>query len=410
MLQAIRLPTMDIALSRASGMAVAVYGGLGVATGLAVWHYDAPSVFLLLLAFLWNGVHQSRLGVFTLFLGYFAAGAVDIVDISKQFFDGISWISSIAIWLGHAAILALPFVLLWKAKVSALSAAVRYMAALLIVSAPPIGILGWLSPILAAGALFPGTGVAGLFATLVISGALAGAMPSKEYRIGFLVLYTVSIVMNMAWADREPQPPMTWFAQNTHMGRYPDNIESQIERQQRLTGMAIEAIEGGAKVILMPEEIVGIWNASTRYIWETKVAPIAKAHDATVLVGAAVKGEGRKEINAIVAIGQDQFTHGARQPMPVSMWRPWAKDGYAAEWNSGVKAVQGTKAAITLCYEDFLIWPTATAFILDKPQIILSAANNWFGGSLSAREIQRRSIALQGRLYGVPVVRAVNAD
>jgi hypothetical protein len=42
------------------------------------------------------------------------------------------------------------------------------------------------------------------------------------------------------------------------------------------------------------------------------------------------------------------------------------------------------------------------------PTVIISMANNWFATDRAAVGIQRRSITSWGRLFGIPVVRAVN--
>lgn len=383
--------------------AYAILPVAGAFLGWLSWISGASTHFFFIsaiaLSWLW-GAAPGRKSASLLFLGYFLAGAMDTPEMADTF--GVPFGKSL--WIAHAALLALPFGILHGPTNKAL----RFAVSLLVTTLPPLGILGWLSPLLAAGVMFPGWGLAGLGGMLVVLGLVSTApvMHNKWIKTGVIgSVFFASVVFDLVGTPYHLPAP-GWFGQNTAMGRYPTDIEGQYGRHQTLMDMATASVEQGAKVVLFPEEIAGEWGAAVQAIWG-RVDEKAKEKGATVLLGASTIENGDR-MNSLVAIGADSFTARARLPMPVSMWKPWSDDGYKANiFSSGLYIVQGEAVAASICYEDFLLWPLAWSFIAGQPVAVLSAGNNWFG-NVSASRIQRTSIELQARLYGVPLIRAVN--
>ena len=62
----------------------------------------------------------------------------------------------------------------------------------------------------------------------------------------------------------------------------------------------------------------------------------------------------------------------------------------------------------SFCYEDFLPLLAIISFAADKPDIIVSVSNAWWVRGTDEVEIQEQHIAAIARIYGVPLVRAVN--
>lgn len=378
----------------------------GAFMGWISWHSGSPALFLpaavVALAWAW-GAAPGRWPAFLLLWGYFLAGAHDIPALAGTFF-GDRWpAAGWGLWLLHAAILAAPFGILHSTR----RRPCRFVFALLITAIPPLGILGWISPLLAAGAVLPGWGIAGLVVALVGLGVatLIGDLRRAWIKLA-IVPAMVALPVVVDFLARDPVSDPLWFGQNTSMGRYPATGEGHIERQAELLGMANEAVRGGAKLVLFPEEIAGLWDASLEAVW-LRAALEARERGATILVGATTEENGLRR-NSLIGMGADDLRVGARIPMPVSMWRPWSSGGYAANVaGSGLINVQGKEVAVSVCYEDLLVWPLAVSFGTGNPVAILSAGNNWFGNA-SASRIQRESIELQARLYGVPLIRAVN--
>lgn len=381
---------------------------VGVFMGWISWSPGFPALFFPLAAFtlawLW-GIQRGRLPAFLLFFGYFLAIAKDI-PASSQSFLGQGLAIGVVMWIVQAALVAMPFGLMHGERYKP----ARFAAALILFSVPPLGLLGWASPLLAAGTLFPGLGIAGLVALAALLSITTLASSSLTARGNLLVAPAVLIATlsaDIVAASR--MPDYSWFAQNTSLGRYPEDPAGHIERQKTLLRLAGESVDGGAKLVLLPEGIAGNWSPILEAIW-TPVALRAKEQGATVLIGATTEGADDARMNSLVAIGADSFLMHARIPMPISMWNPWSDEGYSTNLMSpGLARVQGRQVAISICYEDLLVWPLAWSFAAGDPTAILSAGNNWFGdAAATATAIQRTSIELQARLYGVPLIRAVN--
>lgn len=134
---------------------------LGVVLGYLAWHPEATQWWVLPLPLIWVA-SRTRLAAFLLWLGYYLAGARDVPVIFACFFPE-SWSGwGVATWLIHAALLSLPWAVFWREKPTTRRAILSAVAALLVTTLPPLGILGWLSPLLLAGEAFPGTGWVGL--------------------------------------------------------------------------------------------------------------------------------------------------------------------------------------------------------------------------------------------------------
>jgi len=100
----------------------------------------------------------------------------------------------------------------------------------------------------------------------------------------------------------------------------------------------------------------------------------------------------------------------ARQPIPVAGWNPFSKTHHEpAHWEkNGVATIDGRRVLLSLCFEDLLIGAQVEAEMFGRPEVILSADNLWFSKGTSDRGFQSVSIRSFGRLFGLPVLRAVN--
>ncbi|MFN7651382.1 MAG: hypothetical protein ACK5UT_28150 [Acidobacteriota bacterium] len=87
---------------------------------------------------------------------YFAAASAPIPRITEDPATGIGLL------ITASAVLTAPWIALWNKD--AAQRFWRIPAALFLSAIPPIGIIGWASPLTAAGLLYPGTGLAGLAA------------------------------------------------------------------------------------------------------------------------------------------------------------------------------------------------------------------------------------------------------
>ncbi len=339
--------------------------------GWLSWLSGFPAhIFLLsvlVLSWLW-GVATSRTQAFLLFLGYYLVGGLGAHS------HGLTGMPSPL----AAIILAAPFGLLHGTG----RPYARYAAALIITSS------AWLSPLISAGAMFPGQGVWGLIGTLALLSAmtLAPSLALKRSRaIAVMATIVAMAAADTAWNVYRPLPD-DWFAQQTTLTELGHGMQPPRERHQVLIGMAAESINSGAKVILFPSGIAGQWTQDTQAAW-SGVGTLAKEQGATILIDVdAIDGAAPY---SLVAIGADQRGYGDTP----------SKDGFAAVGGKAVAALPASK--------EMLAWPLALTFIAGSPAAILSTGSGPPENESTSR-IRRRSIEMQAVLYGVPLFRATN--
>lgn len=379
---------------------------LGVALGYLAWHPEATQWWVLPLPLIWVA-SRTRLAAFLLWLGYYLAGARDVPVIFTSFFQE-SWSGwGVATWLIHAALLSLPWAVFWREKPTTRRAILSAVAALLVTTLPPLGILGWLSPLLLAGEAFPGTGWIGLGLTFCILVLLAGCARHQWRALALLSIVTASTSLAAnAWYT-PPRDPENWTGIDTAMGDYPKERTAAYHHHQALLESVEAQLKAGAKVIVLPEGIVGLWRAGSQFWWRD-IDQMARERNATVVLGADLPADGERYFNGAALLGATAGALRGRVPMPIGVWRPGQEVGGVPDLlGRGTTQLHGTQVAYSICYEDFLIYPMLLSS-LDKPRAIISLANNWFADDLDAVWIQRRSIENQARLFRLPLVRAVN--
>lgn len=373
---------------------------VGALTAIGAWHF-AMIWLLLILPLAWH-YSRSRMSVYMLMFGYFISGAYYFPHVFKVFFHGShEW--GVVIWLLHGLLLALPYALLRR------YGAYGLLAALFVTILPPWGMIGWLSPLLAAGALFPGFGIAGYGVCMLVFFIIAHSASGSKGRWSLLMaLLLISIYCNATAPAFINNRFPVWFGQNTYLGNYPQDAVEGFQRQVQLMRQVDAALRDGARLILLPEGIVNQWVPASEFWWKKEI-DLARIKKATLLIGATLyQGRGRW-IDALVVRGSDTELVKARMPAPIGMWNPFVNHAFEADMiGSGVIRVQGRAVAISICYEDALVYPMALSFLLNRPTAILSSANNWFGAGTDEPSMQNLSIGLQARLYGVPLIRALN--
>lgn len=397
--------------------------GAGSAVGWVAWHPDGAVALIALLPLLW-ALQRSRCAAGLLWFGYFLVGSQDMPAVVARFFPEQPWSFGILLWLLDAIILSLPWLLLWSnghAKPRAVC--VRAVVALVLFTVPPIGCLGWLSPLLAGGVLFPGWGWGGIAAVVVLYVALAWVGDTlRRNRVECLrqrMLPIVVLLLATAGANllyQVAKPPAGWVALNTELGRFPEDRFAAFARQQALMRMSKDAINKDATLVVLPEEVAGTWRTAVAYWW-APLDEFARAHGAVVLVGAdvldspgLVEKDAQPFTDSLVMLGAIQGKVAARVPIPIGLWRPSSNRGAAADLlGSGIIELNGRRVAVSICYEDLLAWPVLLSFAhWRKADVLISVANNWFYEGFGSLWIQRRSIELWARLFGVPLLRAVN--
>lgn len=383
---------------------------LAAACGLFGWGYGINSIaaFVVPIWFL----SQSRLHAWLAMFVYFLAASRTIPFSSAVFFEeGSSPVLGVFLWVGSAAILAAPWAIFRPAASSARRIA-HLVVAIIVSVVPPVGLIGWTNPILGAALVVPGGG----WVSLGIGFALLAACAWVDRRHPLRSLAapaTVVLLASITHLHTElAPPPKHWVGATMHAGHAPTGAIQQAERQLAVIAAIDDGLAKNARVIVLPEQILGTWSATWHLFLEASIGAQLREHKAQVLLGAAVpiSSSERTFNSAIVYDGTSWRQANARFAIPVSMWKPWSAQSTVVEWFAdGTYWIDGRKILLSLCYEDLLVWPALLSFI-HKPQLIVSMANAWWAGAgPKILDIQREHIEAWARIFNVPIVRAVNA-
>jgi apolipoprotein N-acyltransferase len=380
---------------------------IAVIISAVAWSGHVATIPLSLLAPLFLYHAQSRRHSYaTLFCYYIGASWPLIPGASTFFGTGGNIVEGLLICLSASALLALPAALLFTKNRTVCPFAISAM--FLFTALPPLGIIGWASPLLSAGVLFPGTAWFGVIGTLALL-PLFGRFPVQTATTVALVALTANGFY------RAPSPPAGWQAINTQFGGAgqgdPDFLSEFISSEQIQSTIT----QSNAHVLLFPEHVVTQWTEATEAFWHESLDNLA-ARDATLIIGAGLP---RKQgsvattrhayYNTVIARGKDATTvYYQRIPVPIAMWNPLSTDGVPLDlFGPGTISVQDQRAAVLICYEQLLVWPFLSSEF-EHPTILVTAANDYWAKNTRIPKVQSASASSLARLFGLPVLSAVN--
>ncbi|MET0086490.1 MAG: nitrilase-related carbon-nitrogen hydrolase [Sedimenticola sp.] len=289
--------------------------------------------------------------------------------------------------------LSLPYALLWRCSPQAW----RIILVMLLVSIPPVGIVGWANPLTSAGVIFPGTGWYGLLGTLVLI-LLIVRLP-----VAGPVVFIISLLVPQSI----PVEPAGWMAMDTQYllpSRKRDFV-ADAKRQLDLVGR-LQSVDG--HVVVLPETIAGRWSDASMFLWEG-YAEEAANRGQTVIIGAELSGEsGYRNVALELTPVGGKVLYEQLMPVPVGLWRPWDESSARPAWLRRQSAkVRGLDAAFLICYEQLLIWPPLVA-MSSGPEVLVGMSNDWWARGTDIPDIQVSVMKAWAALFGTSLVYAVN--
>lgn len=335
-------------------------------------------------------------------LAYYAAGCWPIIGAVAGYWGTGHAGDGLLAWAACSLALAMPWVLAthWPGLLFALAAT----------ALPPLGVVGWLSPLNAAGMLFPGMGWIGLALAVAAMLAMHTALPalSGQGRPGLfadisrsMLLFAVIVAIgaNLLAPPAPTQPG--WVGVQTYIVPSKENVLRVIQNNQSIIDAGL-AQGKGAKVVIFPEAVLENWLPGTRQQFAEVVPP-----GQLWLIGAQA---GRSD--AVVAV-----THGRATAMPLAQsaglllggdWQPWRKDTLRPAWVQHAFTLGGTRVWAALCVEQVQPWTWLEA-LWEKPGIIVAMSNAWWAPpGTAAPGIQKASANAWARLMGLPLLSSVN--
>jgi hypothetical protein len=369
---------------------------------------------------------------------YYCAALWPLVPGAKNFFGpDVSVLLALFLWTTSTALLALPWALVWCSDEK--QALWRAPAGILLSVIPPPGIIGWASPVLAAGILFPAMGWCGLLGCTVLTGALAGWPRSIT-----VAITAAATIANLAYPS-DPLPPPGWVAVNTQFGSVAHNTPSPLVQYQAALHIQQEAMSQHAAVIIFPETVVSYWTAATDAFWE-ETLKILRARRETIIIGARIplgasavfpisdlsaslavlRGDLEhvgssglsgtvnepiwhpRYLNAMVVRGADSAIVPQRVPVPIAMWNPFGSASARTDWlGSGAVQIGSERAGIVVCYEQLIVWPVLMT-MTKHPTVLIAPANDYWAKGTTIPAFQRAAMRSWARLFVVPCLFAVN--
>jgi hypothetical protein len=396
-------------MTRLSASIVAV-AAISIGASLAC----VPLMALMFLMPFFAAIQRSRVATYCVSLTYHACASWALVPAARNFFGSEpSPADSVLLWLGSSALLAAPWALVWTA--SRHQIIWRVPLGLLTAVLPPLGIIGWASPLTSAGILFPATGWFGLMATAALPGLLV-----LRPRV-VLPGAAASIVLSNLVFTGIPAPPAGWEAVDTHFGGVAHGAQSPVTEFAAAETIQVRAGASTAHVIVFPETVVAMWTEATDLFWQQTLAEL-RASGKTIVLGAGRAMTGIDRVhplpervataqwyrNAVLILGVESGVFFQRIPVPLGMWKPFSASGVPLNLSGpGVVQIAGQRAAVLICYEQLLTWPFLQS-MADRPSVILAIANDYWATSTPISRCQTAVVRIWCRLFDLPHLFATN--
>ena len=366
---------------------------------------------------------------------YYAGALWPLAVGARNFFGpDISAGTAITFWALCAVLLALPFALLWTDRTRHLLW--RAPLALLLGAVPPLGLIGFASPLTASGLLFPAWSWAGL----AFSTAGCGFITAHP-RMGIPFLTALALIANLSYRG-DPQPPATWQTVDTHLGAISHGPVSPLREYLAAQTIQQQACASSAKVVIFPESVVPRWTASTDLFWKPSIEAFRRDRK-IVLIGALIPQslppQGRDLLaavellqtahepetggrlpgspqpaipysyrNAVIIRGAQTGIFLQRLPVPMAVWKPFERGGTPLQLTGpAVLDLAGQRAALLICYEQVIPWTVWTA-ALARPTLLVGMSNDHWATGTPIPQWQALCLHAWSRLFGVPYLLAVN--
>lgn len=345
--------------------------------------------------------------------GYFLAASRGLPQGVANFYTADLW-PGLFLWVAASVSFVGVHAALWTKRSGEFASgkrgvgsarAVRYLLAMVLTALPPFGIIGWAHPLTAAGVLFPGWGWWGLVATAILLVIMTG----RRWQIAVAVLGGLYVWPATDWTPDRLTPG--WTSVDLEMGEsLGRDLSLTYHRGLIATVRKATAHKDGIRVVTLPESTLGFWTPTVQRVWKEGL----NGSGLTIIAGAAiVDPRGYDNVMVTISANGADVLYRERMPVPGAMWQPWqqwtgqGRGARADFFGNPVVEVDGARIAPLICYEQLILWPVLQS-MLHSPDIILAMGNGWWTEGTSIIAIQKASVTAWARLFGLPVVMAIN--
>lgn len=414
----------DWSAAAASAAAVVLGALAGLQSGAESF---APTAFVLppILAVMFGP--KARVASFVAVLSMMMVGMGGVMVGSYAYFGDITEaVMSHGVVLAVASALALFWTIPRWLRLTGTKLGFAMAAVAVIALLPPFWIMGGLAhPVVGFGYFWPGGGwvavTVGLAGLAAMTAFIHGKSPVLQVALVLLVLVSGWLLrpdpLNVRGNER-------FRAVSTEWGSRDDGTGGEIaERLGRVRNLIERLAPLGVTWLVLPEATISRWTPATEDLYISEVASAATSTGMTVWMGVNKEADGspsevgtlmftpqgRVEPNGNTANRATVHVELARQPMPMSIWRPWAPAGPMARW-SDLRPLQSPAGPVwvSICYEDLMPGMVMAGLLIHgRPTAIVSMASNWYLPTATQR-IHARHIEGIARLYRLPLLRATN--
>lgn len=367
---------------------------------------------------------KSRFAAFLFIFTYYSSASRGVPAGAAVFFgSGSSIVLGMVLWLAVNLLLSLIWIVFWrsaKRNKSVSSVLINLVGLFILLTLPPVGVVSWASPLVAAGYIFAGHGWLSLLLFLVcISLAIVLLYKNIGIEIWYLWWFLVIFVSLSYWHSYKLLVPILegrghdgWSAIDTSYGRATSGSAQFTDAFIRSTNMMPKILQCDTPFLLVPETIAGYWTPATQTLWQP-VAEELKVRKHTLILGTEILDGNLKYDNSLLFLGHiDGISYRQRIPVPFSMWRPFGGPGTANAywWESGLMHIdEKTTAAMLICYEQFLAWPFLRSMMTSsRVDLLITAANQWWSRETCIPNIERQYAFSWSLLFGLPLITARN--
>lgn len=336
------------------------------------------------------GTSRSRRDAGVVAFAYYLGGARDMPEAIHAYYRA-GWLESALATLLGAAALSLPWAALWASPRSPrLSRAARAAGALVLVTIPPVGLIGVCNPLAVAGTLLPG------LATLSVLGAFVLlSVAATSPRAASVLLAMALMSHHIGAAPASPD----WRAIDTELRSVPAPRDYGAQYERAVDTIALlhrSDVFGHHQHLVLPETAGGAWTNAMAGLWEPLVERLREQHRCLVLGVLDPRGD---YANGVRAVGDCDGAARQRVPLPGTQVINLTGDG--------VLDVQGHRVGVLICFESHLAWPVLQT-ALAHPETLLVLANLRPIRDTRAVTAQRVVMTSWARAFDLPLHIATN--
>lgn len=354
----------------------------------------------LLLPFLYVAA-KTRTEASGIVLAYYLGALWPVMSSARSFFGThFTTLLPPALLAGGTIFGAFTWIAFYNRRFPAISA----VAALALLSVPPLSLVTLAYPLIAAGAWFPGTHWLGLALPVI---ALIAAWRIRPL-VAVIALGLIAGGVHAAHRSPPADPSVvcvnTRFGGSTSEQQTPDVMLAQAKFIQDV------ALSHPGAIVIFPEGTVQFWSRATDELWKSELERMA-AQKTTLLLGAAVPiPNTQANYNMLIARGAGRhLAYVERVPIPLGMWQPGRRDiGFPLQLSAPATIlVNGKRAAVLMCYEQLLAWP-ALQSLAQHPVMLIAPSNDYWAARTRIPHIQHEAAQNWADLWGIPLYEARN--